>query len=70
MYVCVCKGITEKQVKDVLSHKRNQNIKDVLNALGVGTDCGTCIEGFVRDLQSSMETTPFELKDQCLPIKK
>lgn len=41
MYVCICKGITDKDIKNVMT--THQNTKDILKALGVGSDCGQCI---------------------------
>ena len=43
MYICSCKGITEKQIRDACRVAKGSK-KDVLKRLGVGTDCGTCME--------------------------
>jgi bacterioferritin-associated ferredoxin len=41
MYVCICKGITDKDIeKAVITHS---NTKEVLRSLGVGSDCGQCV---------------------------
>lgn len=43
MYICICKGITQKQLEEkVIAHQGNT--KQILNNLGVGTDCGTCLQ--------------------------
>ncbi|WLD58369.1 (2Fe-2S)-binding protein [Salinispirillum sp. LH 10-3-1] len=42
MYVCICKGITERQIeRSILSGEVN-NWRDVRNTLGVATECGKC----------------------------
>jgi len=41
MYVCICKGISDKDIRNVMT--THQNTKDILNALGVGSDCGQCM---------------------------
>lgn len=48
MYICICKGITEKQVQDAVSRRASNNPKEILKSLGVGSDCGTCIEDAVK----------------------
>ena len=41
MYICICKGISDKDIRNVMT--THQNTKDVLKALGVGSDCGQCV---------------------------
>ncbi|MBL7664832.1 MAG: (2Fe-2S)-binding protein [Bacteriovoracaceae bacterium] len=43
MYLCICKGITEEQFETAFEHSGG-NFKDVCSRLGVGTDCGICVE--------------------------
>jgi bacterioferritin-associated ferredoxin len=47
MYVCVCKGITQQQILDELNKGQNPNSKEVLKRLGVGSDCGICLQEFI-----------------------
>lgn len=63
MYICICKGITEKQIQDAVTSRSTNNPKDILKALGVGSDCGTCVEDAVKTLLESNACTPFEMKD-------
>jgi len=41
MYVCVCKAITEQQLKDAV-HQGANTFRDVRRCLGVSTGCGRC----------------------------
>ena len=41
MYICICQGITEDQLKSAASHSTSQ--REVLKRLGVGEGCGTCL---------------------------
>ena len=41
MYVCVCHGVTEKQIKRAVSAGAS-NVADLGRELGVATCCGTC----------------------------
>ena len=63
MYVCICKGITEKQIQDAVTSRSSNNPKEILKALGVGSDCGTCVEDAVNSILESHARTPFEMKD-------
>ena len=63
MYVCICKGITEKQIQEAVTSRSSNNPKDILKSLGVGSDCGTCVEDAVKTLLDQTTHTPFEMKD-------
>jgi bacterioferritin-associated ferredoxin len=63
MYVCICKGITEKQIQEAVTSRNTNNPKEILKALGVGSDCGTCVEDAVKSLLDSNARTPIEMKD-------
>lgn len=63
MYVCICKGITEKQIQEAITSRKSKNPKEVLKALGVGSDCGTCVEDAVKCLLEQQSRTPIEMKD-------
>lgn len=63
MYVCICKGITEKQIQEAVTSRSTNNPKEILKALGVGSDCGTCVEDAVKSLIDSNARTPIEMKD-------
>lgn len=41
MYVCLCKGITDKDVEGAISAGAG-SYADVRSQLGVGTQCGQC----------------------------
>jgi bacterioferritin-associated ferredoxin len=41
MYVCICKGISDKDIRKVMTTQHNT--RDILKALGVGSDCGQCV---------------------------
>ena len=42
MYVCICKGITESQIIDVMNSGAS-SMRDVRNQLGVNNQCGKCL---------------------------
>ncbi len=63
MYICICRGITEKQIQDAVTGRSSNNPKEVLKALGVGSDCGTCVEDAIKTLLHHDSRTPIERKD-------
>ena len=41
MYVCLCKGITDSQIRAAIEDGAS-SFKDVRNTLGVASQCGKC----------------------------
>ncbi len=41
MYVCLCKGITDTQVRAAVEDGAN-SLRDVRSSLGVASQCGKC----------------------------
>jgi len=54
MYLCLCKGITEEQVKVLLA--KGHRGHELLNRLGIGKECGVCILAATSGI-SSMESS-------------
>jgi len=44
MYVCICKGITTKQVEQTAKQYHGKKTpKEICKMLGVADDCGICV---------------------------
>ncbi|MFT6270650.1 MAG: bacterioferritin-associated ferredoxin [Alphaproteobacteria bacterium] len=43
MFVCLCHGITDKQIENVVREQGVGNMRELKSALGVGSQCGSCI---------------------------
>ncbi len=41
MYVCICKGITDSQIRAAVEDGAS-SLRDVRNTLGVASQCGKC----------------------------
>lgn len=41
MFVCVCKGITDKDIRDAVN-RGEESIKSIKETLGVASQCGGC----------------------------
>jgi bacterioferritin-associated ferredoxin len=44
MYVCLCHSITDKDLQEAIGTNKNPNIKDLCTKLGIGSDCGACLQ--------------------------
>ena len=42
MYVCICRQITEDQIRDLCRDSGASSFAEVRDRLGVGLDCGKC----------------------------
>ncbi|MEM6584047.1 MAG: bacterioferritin-associated ferredoxin [Pseudomonadota bacterium] len=56
MYVCLCRGITDKQVRDA-AKSGHQSIEEMREALGIASQCGQC-SGLVEELIANSVTAP------------
>lgn len=65
MYICICKGITQKQLEEAVNARKGQSAKDVLRALGVGSDCGTCVEDAAEQMLQSSNKKPQAAHSPC-----
>lgn len=41
MYVCVCRGITDKKLKQAA--EQGGDFRQVIKRLGLGSECGQCV---------------------------
>ena len=41
MFVCVCRAITDKQLKKAVAE--GENFRQVIKQLGLGSECGQCV---------------------------
>ncbi|GAA4871455.1 bacterioferritin-associated ferredoxin [Ferrimonas pelagia] len=57
MYVCVCFGVTDKQVKQVVAEGAT-DLKTLQAKLNVGTQCGKCIKTTLEIMQQQLDVTP------------
>lgn len=68
VYVCICKGITQKQVEDAVASRKGQSAKDIMRALGVGSDCGTCVEDAIKQMLPSSNKNPSQRRSEKTSI--
>ena len=44
MYVCICKGITDKQIKQMVLEQGVGSIRELKQQLDIASQCGTCVK--------------------------
>ena len=49
MYICICKGITEKMLIDQIGPSHNSQ-DQILKNLGIGDSCGSCVVDAVKKI--------------------
>ena len=67
MYVCLCKGITDKMLDESIK-SQGGNISQGLKALGVGSECGTCLHQALEN--SKWKTSQKNQKFQKVKAQK
>lgn len=53
MYVCICRGVTEKQIRQV-AQQRECSMEELVTLTGVSEDCGCCAEYACQFLQDCL----------------
>ena len=44
MFVCICKGITDHQIKQLVTESGVGSIRELKQHLPLGSQCGTCVK--------------------------
>ena len=44
MFVCLCHGITDKQIAQAVRENGVGNMRDLKRTLNVGASCGACVQ--------------------------
>lgn len=44
MFVCMCYGVTDKQIEKAVRETGIGNMRELKRELGVGSQCGACIQ--------------------------
>jgi len=59
MYVCLCKGITDKAIKAEIANGA-QSLKEISRRLGVCTNCGRCGKTAKSILDESLTSLAYQ----------
>ncbi|MBD9424439.1 MULTISPECIES: bacterioferritin-associated ferredoxin [unclassified Pseudomonas] len=67
MYVCLCQGVTDGQIREAI-YEGCCSYRDVRESLGVGTQCGKCAclaKEVVRDTLNEVQSSQAALACQA-----
>lgn len=56
MYVCLCKGITQKQLEQAV--EQGKGYAQVRQSLGLGTECGCCAQNAKQMIRDQVNNLP------------
>ena len=56
MYVCICKAVSEQDIRDAAARGAH-SLKDLRRELGVASECGKCAEDARHCLKKALEET-------------
>lgn len=57
MYVCLCKGITDSQIRDAIDNGA-ESLRAVRDELGVMTCCGKCASDTRNIVKAALDEAP------------
>lgn len=57
MYVCVCKGITDKQIREAIGAGATE-MKSLCDEFALGSQCGTCCKMTKEILTEELDNSP------------
>lgn len=61
MFVCVCKGISDRKIRALVESGCARSLREVVNQCRAGSDCGSCllqIRQIVEETQSEANASP------------
>lgn len=68
MYICLCKGITDQDIREAM--KTSKNKKEILKKLGIASDCGSCLNEALNIFNESSKSLPEVAKSNHRNYKK
>ena len=63
MFICVCKGLDEKTLKEMVA-QGTRTVSDVVASCGAGGDCGTCAFKINRFLKDELQGQDLEAPEE------
>ncbi|BBL72294.1 (2Fe-2S)-binding protein [Methylogaea oryzae] len=65
MYVCICKKVTDSQIRHAVLDGRVSHLRHLRQECGACSDCGLCSREAGKIIQEALKETA--LLDACLP---
>jgi len=51
MYICICRGISDKQIEE--AKKTTKSFNELCKSLGLGSECGSCLKEAMQYAEAS-----------------
>ncbi len=67
MYICVCNGITERDIRRACAEEGAQSLLELERCLGVGAGCGLCRSAAQELLSDCRRSRPLRLATAEMP---
>ena len=64
MFVCLCHGITDKQIQNAVREQGVGNVRELKQLLPVGSSCGTCVQ-MTQDIINDLIVDDSLFKEVC-----
>ncbi len=58
MYVCVCNGVTDGQIREAVQTRGCDSLRDLRRELGVGSQCAKCARHARQVLREARSAAP------------
>ena len=56
MYICLCKGITDKEIAEAVNNGA-ESMREIRQQLGVASGCGTCADAAREVIAQTLESS-------------
>ena len=58
MYVCLCNGVSDKKIRQVVRQFQPQSFQQLRKFVPVGTQCGKCVRAAREVMEDELTTMP------------
>jgi bacterioferritin-associated ferredoxin len=69
MYVCLCKGVTERSIRETIANGA-ETVEEIMLATSAGTRCGTCVPTIAALAEASLERSEADARDAPTPSRR
>lgn len=68
MFVCICRNVTDGQIRQAMREHELCSLREVREHLGVGTQCGRCAQCAKQVIAGELERQAQAERRRCVPI--
>ena len=68
MFVCICRNVTDGQIRQAMREQNLCNLREVREHLGVGAQCGRCVQCAKQVIAAELERQELADSRRCVPM--